>query len=398
MTDAKLNELLETEKTPLYLFDIDKLQKRVKFLKASLPDTVELCYAVKANTFIARELSELVDFFEICSPGEYRICERENLSYEKFVISGVNKEPDFIKSIIAASRSIAYFTVESTSQFRLLHDTAKVCQKKTPVLLRATSGNQFGLDKSDLLDIINRYKDDLWIDICGIQYFSGTQKTSLKKLHREIQYLDNLISELEESFNFNVRKLEYGPGFPVSYFEGEEFDEIEFLNEFSNLICNMKYSSAISLELGRSIAASCGTYLTSVVDTKSNNSELYAIVDGGMHQIVYYGQSMAMKHPKIRLLSSREKGKLQNWNICGSLCTVNDFLVKRFPLPELDAGDVLAFENTGAYCVTEGISLFLSREIPSVFLAYEDGNFIKVRKHTKTEIFNAPQTKETEIF
>ena len=37
----------------------------------------------------------------------------------------------------------------------------------------------------------------------------------------------------------------------------------------------------VVLELGRSVVASCGTYLTSVVDTKTNVGSNYAIVDGG---------------------------------------------------------------------------------------------------------------------
>lgn len=61
----------------------------------------------------------------------------------------------------------------------------------------------------------------------------------------------------------------------------------------------------MTLELGRSIAASCGTYLTRVVDVKRNKNQNYAIVDGGMHQMVYYGQSMAMQLPDCRLFPAR---------------------------------------------------------------------------------------------
>lgn len=389
MTDNKLKELLKTEKTPLYVFDMKELRRRVNFLKESLPDRVELCYAVKANTFILKPLEGVVDLFEICSPGEYRICEKAGLAHKKYVISGVNKEEGFIESIVGSENRIGYFTAESVNQFNLLRKSAEKAGRKITVLLRLTGGNQFGLDREEVSALIEKYKEDTWSEIAGIQYFTGTQKTSLKKLRREIEYLDQFIEELYEKYGFCAKKLEYGPGFPVSYFEGEEFDETAFLEEFSKMLEGMRYSGQITLELGRSIAASCGTYLTGVVDTKRNNGELYAIVDGGMHQIVYYGQSMAMKHPKIRLLTDSAEKEEQSWNICGSLCTVNDFLVKRFPLPKLKPGDTLAFENTGAYCITEGISLFLSRELPSVVLSDGEGNFTTVRKQIQTEIFNA---------
>lgn len=104
--------------------------------------------------------------------------------------------------------------------------------------------------------------------------------------------------------------------------------------------------------------------MTRVVDRKTNQSQHYAIVDGGIHQLVYFGQSMAMRRPQVELLQPRDEDGVENWNICGSLCTVNDILVKQLPLSRLEVGDVLAFGNAGAYCMTEGISLFLSRDLP----------------------------------
>ena len=62
-----------------------------------------------------------------------------------------------------------------------------------------------------------------------------------------------------------------------------------------------------------------------------------------------------------------------DWNLFGSLCTVNDILVKQMPVRNLTVGDVIVFENTGAYSTTEGIALFLSRDLPKILLRKEDG-------------------------
>lgn len=392
MTDEQILSFTKNAPTPLYVFDLGELEKRVAFLRSCLPEKVELCYAVKANTFIIEKAAEIVDLLEICSPGEYRICDRLSVPHSKFVVSGVNKQADFIDSAIASDEPAAYFTAESVNQFHMLRDSAEKHHKRISVLLRLTSGNQFGLDKDDLFDVIARYKDDPWVEITGIQYFSGTQKNSLKKLKRELDYVDTVLSELLEKHSYAASKLEYGTGFPVSYFDGENFDESAFLEEFSKLLSDMAFKGKITLEIGRSIAASCGTYLTRVVDTKVNCGERYAIVDGGMHQIVYYGQFMAMKHPKIRRIAAgagAESGTAADWNICGSLCTINDFLVKKFPFTDLRIGDILLFPSAGAYCVTEGIALFLSRELPGVYLLDTDGSIRKVRDQIPTERFNS---------
>lgn len=153
----------------------------------------------------------------------------------------------------------------------------------------------------------------------------------------------------------------------------------------------MKFNGKKILELGRSIAASCGTYFTRVIDIKCNHGENYAIVDGGMHQLVYYGQFMSMKHPKFYHIPEKE-GEVKEWNICGSLCTINDILVKKLPLKKLERKDMLAFQNTGAYCMTEGISLFLSRDLPQIVL-FDGIKYSTVRERLDTFSINTPNSR-----
>lgn len=76
--------------------------------------------------------------------------------------------------------------------------------------------------------------------------------------------------------------------------------------------------------------------------------------------------------------------------MCGALCTTNDLLAKQLPLPGLALGSVLAFEKTGAYSMTEGISLFLSRDLPAVVVIGEDGAPALVRDALRTDIINTP--------
>ena len=149
----------------------------------------------------------------------------------------------------------------------------------------------------------------------------------------------------------------------------------------------MKYKGKIVIELGRSIAASCGYYITKVVDKKTNKGQNYAIVDGGIHHLVYYGQTMAMKFPHLEIYPARNDENTEDWNLMGSLCTINDIIIKQYPVSNLQIGDAFIFKNTGAYCMTEGISLFLSRELPQVALLKND-NLNLVRDAFKTYTLN----------
>ena len=375
--------------TAWYEFDMRKIRDRLSYLRSLLGEDVALAYAVKANTFIIREMIPLVEKFEICSPGESLVCDELGVPAEKTVISGVYKTPAFIEEIVRKTEGRTY-TVESMHQFRLLQELSEKYGKKLPVLLRLTNDSQFGINESDIREIVAARQEYPFLDILGIQFFSGTQKTSLKKLARELRALDALIDALREDYGYETRELEYGTGFPVAYYEGETIDEESLISGFAGLLKEMRNQPHITLELGRSIAACCGRYFTHIVDQKCNKGQNYLLVDGGMHHIVYFGQYMGMKHPKLHVVGKESEPTADSWNIFGSLCSMNDILAKQVPLPEVTIGDILCFENTGAYCMTEGISLFLTREIPAVYLISLDGSKTCVRRPFETAVLNTP--------
>ena len=117
------------------------------------------------------------------------------------------------------------------------------------------------------------------------------------------------------------------------------------------------------------------------------------VFHGGIHQLTYYGQMMAMKTPHIRRIPAGHPGQNDppdiRWTVCGSLCTTSDILVRDCPLGNLSPGDRLVFARAGAYSVTEGISLFLCRDLPSVYLS-EAGKLRLVRPGRGTEEIVCP--------
>ncbi|HPZ00037.1 MAG TPA: diaminopimelate decarboxylase, partial [Clostridiales bacterium] len=97
---TKEKALLKANKSAFYVFDIQTLRERIAYLKAALPAETELCYAVKANTFIVPNIKDMVSRLEICSPGEALICEKAEVPEEKMVISGVYKDPAVMEDMI----------------------------------------------------------------------------------------------------------------------------------------------------------------------------------------------------------------------------------------------------------------------------------------------------------
>ena len=394
LSDEELMRVAGDYGTPLYVFDTRELAARAKRLRSALPPGVGLCYAVKANTFVRAAREPLVDRLEACSPGEHRICRALGVPGEKIVLSGVNKDESTVEDAVA-SGAPSIVTVESLAQLALVRRVARSRGLRVPVLLRLSSGNQFGLDRADLERAAREAMGDRHLDLRGVQFFSGTQKDSVRRLRREVGRLGELARGLRDSCGWEVAEIEYGPGLPVAYFEGDETDEDALLDGLAEAVGGLSRTARVTIELGRSLVASCGTYLTRVVDAKEVAGQRYAIVDGGMHQLVYYGQSMAMRRPPVRLLGAAppEGPEELPWNVCGSLCTTNDILVKRLPLAGLGEGSLLAFSRAGAYCATEGIALFLSRDLPRVALVGADGAPELVREGLRTDPLNTPSTR-----
>ena len=183
MTETGMKALLQQYETPFYVLEEDKLKERVAFLKSHLPKNVALCYAVKANTFLIPALMTDVERMEICSPGELAICRKVGVPMEQCVISGVYKQSgvmeSFVREGVEKGTAPALYTVESKAQFALLQQAAEKNHTVLPVLLRLTSGNQFGVDEEDIRKIISRRQEYTALHILGLQFYSGTQKKNL---------------------------------------------------------------------------------------------------------------------------------------------------------------------------------------------------------------------------
>ena len=397
--------------TPSYIFDTDELCTRIDAMQQILGCGVTVCYAMKANPFLISVLDKKLDKFEVCSPGEFAICEKEGINREKIVLSGVNKEK---KDILYSMKTgaVGIYTVESLNQLELINSCAVECGIKVKVLIRVTSGNQFGINERQVYEIADR-KDELkGIIIEGIQCYSGTQKKKLSQIEAEVVWLQAIAHTCEAEHGVKLKEIEYGPGLSVDYFVTDKCDamntDFDELKEFAAMIKEMSEKFNVTLEMGRYIAATCGILISRIADMKMNDTTRYAIIDSGINHINYYGQAMAMKKPRCEFIPMEytegvadgaahevevySQG-VQPYNICGSLCTVGDVIVKNLELKDAKIGDMIAFYNIGAYSVTEGIYLFLSRRMPAIVLYSNKNGYRVIRKSVETFLINSSDTQ-----
>ena len=381
-----VTSLAETYGTPFYLFDFDALRTRIAEIKKRLPQNTRLCYAIKANAFLVAPLKDEDILFEVCSPGELSICEKAGLSPEKIVFSGVLKTLSDVKR--AYNLGVHTITLESPAHCDYLIEAART-EPNHPqqVIIRLTSGNQFGMSETDVYECVEKLKSVPNITLRGIHFFTGTQK-KLKKITEEVAFIQQFCDELQKKTGIQFSDIEYGPGLGYDYFsQADERNNYADLEAFYTLIKDSAYHFVV--ELGRFVASPCGIYVTQIADVKKDGENRYCIIDGGINHINYYGQMMGMRVPRVEHIPKAIAfSNTENYTIAGSLCTTADIVLRQFPLASPAIGDLLAFKDIGAYSVTEGIYLFLSHPLPSV-LAVQNGSVMQLRKQEETYILNS---------
>ncbi len=392
--------------TPYYVFDTDEFAKRAAMIRAALDckggRRIPLCFSIKANPFLLHRLPEGLDHVEVCSPGELEICIALGVKPESIIYSGVMKEKCDIERAVSYGAGI--LTCESIRHAALISEVMLECipegaheagfvETKAQVILRLTSGNQFGMSLDDIEYILSHPDEFKGISVMGLHYYSGTQK-SLRKINKDLEKIKSALTMLKEKYSFEPQLVEYGPGLCVEYFEDDwQEKEKQSLDEAAEALREFAKEYPLGIEMGRFLAASCGKYYTQVKDLKSTGDANYAILDGGIHHLNYFGQRMAMQVPPIRVYGgegseNEEKPGVEltqmpdaDYTLCGSLCTVADVLVREVKLKKLELGDVLEFGHCGAYSVTEAPALFLSRQLPAIYAYSKECGYECLREH-----------------
>ncbi|MBE6028381.1 MAG: diaminopimelate decarboxylase [Clostridiales bacterium] len=388
------NDVFRGVASPAYVFSEQEFIDRATLVKTSFGEDTDICFSIKANPFLLAVLPDVFSKIEVCSPGELEICKALKIDPSRIIFSGVNKSREETERAI--DYGAALVTAES---YRHLDHISSVASERgitVDVLVRLSCESQFGMDKSDVFKVIADRVSYPGINIVGIHYFTGTQKTRPKEIIKEISRLNKILDRLEEELGFVPERIEYGTGLAVDYFSAEaDESEAARLNDISECIRELSKRVHVTVEMGRFFAAPCGHYVTTVVDTKTNDGLNYAILDGGLHQLKYDGQIQGMQVPMITHLKGADNERAadedEKWTLCGSLCTTADVIARNASLPGLSIGDRLVLHRTGAYSIYEGFSMFLSRDLPSIYVLDKDGGLHLMRKRIETAQFNMPE-------
>lgn len=374
-------------RTPFYAYDRKRLDDRVAQLRAVLPRSVKLHYALKANPMPALvcHMATLVDGFDVASGAELHVALDANMDPTEISFAGPAKRREELAQAVAAG---VLLNVESFREARLLAElsadaglSARVAVRINPDFDLKSSGmkmgggpKQFGVDAEQVPELLQEI-GRLGLAFEGFHLYAGSQNLKAEAICEAQEKTVDLGLRLMASVPATPTVFNIGGGFGIPYFPGEKPLDLvpvgQNLHRLVRLAHEVAPSMRLVLELGRFLVGEAGIYVCRVLDRKISRGQVFLITDGGMHHHLAasgnFGQVIRKNYPAVignRMISDRREFA----SVVGPLCTPLDVLADRVELAEAQVGDLVVVFQSGAYGLTASPTAFLSHPAPAEVL------------------------------
>lgn len=358
--DVPLADLARQYGTPLYVYSRTAIEQQFDAYKEGLGDHPGLiCYAVKANSNLAvlDALAQRGAGFDIVSVGELERVLAAGGDPSKVVFSGVAKQAHEMRRALEVG--IHCFNLESESELERLNQVAgdmgcianvsvrvnpDVDAQTHPYISTGLKENKFGIAIDEAPRVYQHAASLPNIAVIGVDFHIGSQIMNPTPFEDAIDRTLALIDSLAEQ-GIRLQHVDIGGGLGVRY----EEDEIEpdVSRYVQTVAAHLKQRDlALVMEPGRSIVANAGVLLTRVEYLKYNGEHAFAILDGGMNDLIRPALYEAWMG--VQAVQPHETGTEAAWELVGPICETGDFLAKERRL-NLKPDDLLAVMSAGAY-------------------------------------------------
>ena len=370
--DATCRDLAETHGTPCFGYSGAVAEAQFRALRTVLPTRVRLAYAVKANPHagLLARFASLGASFDCASIGELERVEALSLPPGRTFFAGPGKRDAELRKALAMGVRVQAEGFEDLAQIDALVDHEVAVNLRVHPAFDVDEGNRiiggsgpsaFGVDEEDVPALLQWAATLRHVRIRGLHVFAASNQRDASKLLAIHGAVLSLAKRLHETHGVAFEQIDLGGGLGVPYAPDEApLDLKAFGHGLSNLIAQHPwFTGELILEPGRFLAGPCGVYLARVVRLKESRGTRFAILEGGINHLIrplLTGQPFPVK------AVGKGAGTVP-YTLAGPLCTSLDRLGE-VRLPELEAGDLLAFGTTGAYGLNEGMTHFLSHPVP----------------------------------
>ncbi|MBQ4132703.1 MAG: diaminopimelate decarboxylase [Desulfovibrionaceae bacterium] len=390
-------ELAKKYGTPLYIYNERILRERCRELMAlSDHPGFAVNYSVKANANLAllRIIRSEGLIADSMSPGEVYVAMQAGFSAEQILyvcnnISGEEMRYPLERGILVSVDSL--YQLEELGRVNrggraVVRFNPGIGAGHHKKVITAGAETKFGIGAADIpemLEILSRYD----MKLAGINQHIGS-------LFLDPQgYLDavDVLLDLAREFLPDLELIDFGGGFGIPYqkYAGQERLDLkamgrEFDARIKAFARETGYAGRFLIESGRYISAECCLLLGAVHNTKNNGEKRFVGTDLGFNTLmrpVLYG---SFHDIEVYREGAGPDEKLMSQSIVGNICESGDILAKDRELPEMQAGDLVAALDAGAYGYVMSSS-YNQRLRPAEVLIDENGNDRLIRRRETLE-------------
>ncbi|MFQ5503470.1 MAG: diaminopimelate decarboxylase, partial [Planctomycetota bacterium] len=357
---TKVSELASAAGTPLFVYSWAMVLDRLRELRRAFAElSPRIRYAIKANSngALLRLLREAGAGFDVVSGGELQRVLQSGSPPGEIVFAGVGKQDWEIR--LALRAGIGMINVESEGELARIRELARAHERSVDVALRLNPDvdadtheyistgrrqNKFGVDFSTADRLVGTIHDDPFLELRAYHVHLGSLLLDpgpyLEAAAAVMDFLDE-----DEGRMRGVRSYDMGGGFGVRGLCEEPLELGQLAEGMRELL--IPRGLDLMLEPGRYLVGNAGLLLTRVLVQKPGSGKDFVVVDAAMNDLLrpaLYGA----EHEILPVRGGRPPAS-RPVDIVGPICETADFLGLSRALPELEAGELLAVCNAGAY-------------------------------------------------
>lgn len=373
---VSVERLAKAHGTPLYIYSGGTLADHYRRLDAALGALRHMvCYAVKANSNLAvlSALAREGSGFDIVSGGElYRVI-RAGGDPSRCTFAGVGKTREEIE--FALKKKIYCFVAESEAELAEIDRVARRMKRRAPVAVRVnpdveagghqkiTTGtyeNKFGVAYESVGALYARAAGMRGLSIRGVQMHIGSQITAPGPFVEAMRKMAPLVRELKAAHGIEFFSI--GGGVGIVYDPALASGATEWWEERDAPLTIDDYAGAviaetgdlglqIQVEPGRLIVGNAGILVARVLYVKETGSKRFVIVDAAMNDLIrpaLYGSFHEIV-PVRQLRAAASDPEFVPTDVVGPICESGDAFCHDRLVPDLRAGELVAFLSAGAY-------------------------------------------------
>lgn len=381
-----LIDLAKKYKTPLYVYDLNKVEQNfLDFKNAFIARKSLICYALKANSnlSILNFLANLGAGADCVSIGEVKKALAAGIPKYKIIFSGVGKSYEEIEE--ALNLDILFLNLESQAELDLVESVAKKLNKIARISIRVNPNidakthpyistglheNKFGVDIQSAKSMYLQAHKSENLSPVGIHFHIGSQICDLAPIEASAAKIADLARSLL-ALNIELKFFDIGGGVGIQYTDEETIKLYDYAQAVLKHLSGMDLT--IICEPGRRIIGDCGVLISSVLYEKRNEHKRFVIVDSGMNNLVRPALYGAIH--KIVPLTKKADSSDELADVVGPICESSDTFIRNEKLPSFESGDLVAFLNAGAYGASMS-NFYNIRSNASEVAFYNDKEFL----------------------